>query len=96
MNKRLYEVLLAPLVSEKTTKAGERENSVTFWVKPDARKPEIKQAVESLFEVKVEAVRTSNLRSRAIRVGGRNGRSKGRKKAYVTLMQGHEITFAED
>jgi large subunit ribosomal protein L23 len=91
---RLTQVLVAPLVSEKSTQAGERENSYAFWVLPSASKHEIKDAVEYFTPgVKVEAVRTAVLGRTQVQFGGRKGRTKLRKKAYVKLAPGHEINF---
>lgn len=94
-NSRLQSVLIAPLVSEKTASSGERENSATFWVRPDATKNEIKQAVEKYFSnVKVASVTTSRNARAFTNVGNRPGREKARKKAYVKLAQG-EIQFTD-
>lgn len=93
---RLQQVLIAPLVSEKTTSSGERENSVTFWVKPDATKAQIKQAVESFFDgVKVDSVRTIRGARPFLTFGNKKGRGKRRKKAYVKLQAGSEIQFTD-
>lgn len=96
MKKCLSSVLLAPLVSEKTTRSGEQENSVAFWVNPKSTKKEIKLAVESFFEgVKVDSVNTT-IKGRTIaRFGQTQGQTKKAKKAYVKLAQGHQINFAE-
>ncbi len=92
---RLQSIIIAPLVSEKTTSAAERESSVAFWVKPDATKHEIKQAVEKFFsDVEVKSVRTSKLAREFTSVGNRKGRERGRKKAYVKLAKG-EIQFTD-
>src|SRR5688572_11798914 len=89
-------VLLAHVVTEKTTFSGERENSVVFWVDPRSTKPLIKRAVEKYFPTaKVEAVQTSVLRRENVRRGGQSGRGKKRKKAFVQLSPGHEINLAE-
>lgn len=90
------QVLLAPLVTEKTTMSGERENSVAFWVHPGANKSQIKKAVETFFpKAKVDSVRTSVKGREATRFGQKSGMTAKRKKAYVTLAEGHEISFAE-
>lgn len=92
----LAKVLLAPLVSEKTARSGERENSVAFWVNPKANKLEIKQAVEMFFPgAKVEAVRTIVKGRSNVRFGQIPGRTKKMKKAFVTLAKGTEINFTE-
>lgn len=91
--ERLINVLLAPVVSEKSTVVAETDNQYVFKVVPDATKPEIKGAVESLFNVHVEQVRVSNMKGKQKRFGARQGRRSGWKKAYVTLESGQEIDF---
>ncbi len=92
----LSNVLLAPIVSEKAARSGERENSVAFWVNPRASKIEIKKAVEAFFpSVKVAQVRTMVKGRDFVKFGSTEGRAKKKKKAYVTLMEGHQINFAE-
>ena len=94
MNKRIYEVLLGPVTSEKAAALEERENSFAFWVRPDATKKEVRMAVETLFKVGVHAVHTVRLRPE-VRVVGRHQRvGKWRKKAYVKLHAGHTIQLA--
>lgn len=90
------QVLVAPLVTEKTAASGERENSVAFWVHPKANKNQIKHAVEKFFpKIKVASVRTSIKGRQTTSFGQRSGTTVKRKKAYVTLAEGHEINFAE-
>ena len=91
---RLMQVLVAPIVSEKATMIAEKNNSVTFKVLQDATKPEIKAAVELMFEVKVDAVRVVNVAGKTKRFGGRAGRRSDFKKAYVSLAAGQTIDFA--
>lgn len=92
----LSKVLIAPLVSEKTTSSGDRENSVAFWVNTKATKQDIKQAVEIYFPtVKVLSVRTVVKARIFVTFGKTSGRTKKRKKAYVKLAAGHQINFAE-
>jgi large subunit ribosomal protein L23 len=94
MNKeRLMKVLLAPVVSEKSANAGET-NQVVFRVKPDASKPEIKRAVELMFDVNVEQVRVVNVNGKRKRFGVINGRRNDWKKAYVRLKEGQDIEFS--
>jgi len=96
MNKeRLLKVLLSPVVSEKSVSAADQGNQVAFKVTPDATKPEIKAAVEMLFEVNVEQVRTLNVKGKTKRFGQRMGKRAGWKKAYVRLKAGQDINFAE-
>ncbi|MGE3319550.1 MAG: 50S ribosomal protein L23 [Candidatus Berkiella sp.] len=94
----LSKVIIAPLVSEKATRSGERENSICFWVSPKANKHEIKQAIEQFFpdvKGKVESVRTLVKGRAFVRFGQTEGRAKKMKKAYVKLAQGTQINFAE-
>ena len=91
MTKRsAYDVIIAPVITEKATMASEA-NQVIFKVKPDATKPEIKAAIESLFKVKVKAVNVITVPAKTRRVLGRPGRSPAWKKAIVTLQSGNTI-----
>jgi len=92
--ERLMQVLVAPHVSEKAARVAETGNQVVFRVARDATKPEIKAAVELMFEVKVDAVQVVNVAGKAKRFGGRAGRRSDFKKAYVKLAQGQTIDFA--
>ncbi|MBV8063590.1 MAG: 50S ribosomal protein L23 [Nevskia sp.] len=91
--ERLHRIILAPVVSEKSTRSAEKHNQAVFKVLPDARKPEIKAAVEKLFNVKVEAIRTLNVKGKTKRFGASMGVRSDWKKAYVTLAEGQEIDF---
>ena len=91
--ERLLTVLKAPHISEKSTMVAEKLNTIVFKVATDATKAEIKAAVEKLFEVKVEAVRTLNVAGKTKRTGARMGRRSDWKKAYVTLVEGQDIDF---
>lgn len=98
--ERLMQVLLAPVVSEKSTFVGEKNNQFVFRVSPDATKPEVKAAVELLFSPKdkkleVEAVHIVNVKGKEKRMGKFVGRRSGWKKAYVCLKAGQDINFAE-
>jgi len=90
---RLAQVLVAPIVSEKATTVGEKHNQVLFKVLRDATKPEIKAAVELMFEVKVDSVQVVNAPGKAKRFGNRAGRRSDFKKAYVRLAAGQTIDF---
>ena len=90
---RLMQVLVAPIVSEKATMAAEKSNAVLFKVLQDATKPEIKAAVELLFNVKVQAVNVLNQKGKAKRFGKTVGRRDHVRKAYVTLQAGQELNF---
>ena len=92
--ERLMTVLLAPHVSEKSAIVAEKANQIVFRVRRDSTKPEIKAAVEMMFEVKVDAVRVVNVAGKAKRFGGRSGRRSDFKKAYVSLADGQSIDFA--
>ena len=91
---RLAQILVAPIISEKATMLGEKRNQVAFKVLRDATKPEIKAAVELMFKVEVDAVRTINQRGKEKRFGKSIGRRDHIKKAYVSLKKGHELNFS--
>jgi large subunit ribosomal protein L23 len=93
---RMYSVILEPHVSEKSTLMSEGNNQYAFKVAIDATKPEIKQAVESIFNVIVEDLQVLNVKGKTKRSArGKVRRRKNWKKAYVRLEAGHEIDFAE-
>ena len=89
--ERLMQVILAPIVSEKSTMIAEKNQQVAFRVVTDANKTEIKAAVELLFNVKVAGVATINTKGKAKRFGRTTGRRKDWKKAYVSLVPGQEF-----
>jgi large subunit ribosomal protein L23 len=91
---RLARVLVEPIVSEKATSVAEKHNQVLFKVLRDATKPEIKAAVELMFKVEVDAVRTINQRGKEKKFGRSMGRRDHIKKAYVSLKKGHELNFS--
>jgi len=91
--ERLMTVLLAPHVSEKTAIAADKNAQHVFRVIRDAKKEEIKKAVEKMFEVKVAAVNTINMNGKSKRFGQRQGKRSDWKKAIVTLEPGHDIDF---
>ncbi|RMD71825.1 MAG: 50S ribosomal protein L23 [Gammaproteobacteria bacterium] len=93
--ERLLKVLLAPVISEKSTRIGELYRQFAFKVARDATKPEIKKAVETMFKVEVDKVRVCNVKGKVKRFRGRPGRRPGWKKAYVSLKPGHDIKFGE-
>ncbi len=86
----LYDIIRKPIVTEKATLASEH-NAVVFEVAIDANKPQIKEAVESLFNVKVKAVNTTITKGKVKRFRGQLGKRKDVKKAYVTLEEGNTI-----
>lgn len=91
--ERLMKVLLAPHVSEKSTMAADKNRQYVFRVVRDASKPEIKQAVERMFEVQVEGVQLLNVKGKEKRFGRMSGRRPSWKKAYVTLKPDQDIDF---
>jgi large subunit ribosomal protein L23 len=88
-----YQVVLRPLITEKATRLSERHNAFTFEVHPLATKTEIKRAIETLFGVKVEDVRTQNRQGKMRRYRLKSGRMRGWKKAVVKLDKEHRIDF---
>ena len=88
---RLHQIIIAPVISEKSTTAAEKANAAVFKVLRDAKKPEIKTAVETLFKVKVESVRTLNVKGKTKGFGRTPGRRSDWKKAYVKLAEGQEL-----
>ena len=94
--QRLLKIIVGPHLSEKTSLLSERNNQVTFKVAGDATKPEIKAAVESLFDVQVKEVQVLNVKGKTKRTArGKQRRSSDWKKAYIKLEQGHEIDLAD-
>lgn len=91
---RLLQIILAPVVSEKSTFVADKHQQVVLRVTKDACKDEIKAAVELLFKVKVEAVKVTNVKGKQKRFGRVAGRRKDWKKAYVCLEAGQTIDFA--
>jgi large subunit ribosomal protein L23 len=89
--ERLLKVLIAPHVSEKSSVVAEQNNQYVFKVAKDASKPEIKKAVEMLFNVQVGSVQVSNTKGKSKRFGAIQGRRSDWKKAYVTLKADQSI-----
>lgn len=85
-----YDVIRKPLITEKATMASEH-GAVVFEVAMDANKPSIKEAVETLFGVKVKSVNTAVTKGKVKRFRGQPGRRRDVKKAYVTLEEGNTI-----
>ena len=90
IDPRHYDVILGPVITEKATVASE-QNKVTFRVAKSATKPEIKAAVERLFDVKVDGVNTILTKGKRKVFRGRAGQRSDVKKAIVTLAEGHSI-----
>lgn len=92
--ERLMNVLIGPHVSEKSARVAEGANQFVFRVRRDATKPEVKAAVELMFEVKVADVNVVNVGGKQKRFGQRLGRRQDYKKAYVRLAPGQSIDFS--
>ena len=92
MNKK-YDIIYAPIITEKTAMLAQNENKFAFKVDPRANKTEIKQAIESIFKVKVESITTSNSHPKKRRVGKYTGYADKYKKAIVKLAEGNSISF---
>ena len=91
--EKLLNVLLSPRVSEKSTRIGEQSNQFVFDVVKTATKPDIKKAVEMMFEVEVASVQVCNVKGKTKRFRRIVGRRRSVKKAYVRLKPGHDIDF---
>jgi large subunit ribosomal protein L23 len=91
---QLMNVVLAPVVSEKSTFVADKNRQYVFRVADRATKPEIKAAIELMFKTKVEGVTVLNVRGKERRFGRLSGRRRNWKKAYVRLAEGQEINFA--
>jgi large subunit ribosomal protein L23 len=91
---RLMNMVLAPVVSEKSTFVADKNRQYVFRVADGATKPQIKAAVELMFKTKVEGVTVLNVKGKERRFGRTIGRKRSWKKAYVRLAEGQEINFA--
>ncbi len=89
--KDRHSIIVRPVITEKSTRLKDRNHEVCFEVPRDANKVEIKKAVEQLFKVKVEAVRTQNKLGKVRRVGRSSGKTKDWKKAFVKLKEGEKM-----
>jgi large subunit ribosomal protein L23 len=92
--EQLMNVVLAPVVSEKSTFVADKNRQYVFRVADDATKPQIKAAIELMFKTKVDDVTVLNVRGKDRRFGRLSGRRRNWKKAYVRLAEGQEINFA--
>ena len=90
-----YQIIKAPIDTEKTNLQKELLNQVSFEVDPGANRVEIKRAVEQIFDVKIKSVKTMNVKGKVKQRGRITGKRKDWKKALVTLMPGHRINFFE-
>jgi len=93
-SQRLAQVLLSPVVSEKSAMAADNDRRYTFKVMTDATKREIGRAVEVMFDVEVADVRVVNMKGKRKRFGAYQGKRKDWRKAYVKLKEGHDIDFS--
>ena len=95
MTRSAREILIRPLMTEKSMRQKEELNTVAFRVRPDANKVEIRTAVETVFNVKVSSVRTAMFEGKMKRMGRAEGRRPNWKKAVVALAPGHKIEIVE-
>ena len=95
MSRDPREILIRPLMTEKSMRDKEEHNTVAFRVRPDANKIEIRAAIEAVFNVKVAAVRTASFEGQLKRMGKHQGRRPDWKKAVITLQPGHKIDLVE-
>jgi len=91
--ERLLKVILNPHVSDKAYSLSDSDTTIVFKVATFANKYDVKDAVEALFDVKVNSVNLLNVKGKARRFGRVEGRTKNWKKAYVKLAKGHDINF---
>ncbi|MFQ5828895.1 MAG: 50S ribosomal protein L23 [Candidatus Methylomirabilia bacterium] len=89
------DVVVRPIMTEKSMRLKEERNTVTFRVAPDANKVEIRQAIEAVFNVRVREVRTARVYGKLKRLGRFQGRRPSWKKALVTLAPGYKIELVE-
>ena len=90
------EIIVRPLVTEKSISAQDKANTVVFEVKRDANKIAIKQAIEEIFKVKVESVNVVNQKPKTKRMGRYEGKTNNLKKAYIKLKEGSKIDILAD
>lgn len=95
MNKSPHDIIIRPVLTEKSTQMRDEQNQFCFSVRLDANKIEIKHAIEKLFDVSVASVRTQIMRGKVKRYGRGYGKRPNWKKAIVTLQEGQNIEFFE-
>jgi large subunit ribosomal protein L23 len=95
MTTDLYDIIRVPRITEKGTRLREKSNVLTFEVRTDANKVQVRKAIEGIFKVKVVDVTTVNIAGKQKRMGMRQGRRSDWKKAYVTLKPGEKIDIFE-
>jgi large subunit ribosomal protein L23 len=91
----LYQVLIAPVVTEKSTRAAELHGQAVFQVASSATRNDVKAAIQQAFDVEVESVKILNVKGKTKRFGKSIGKRNDRKKAYIRLKDGSDIDFAE-
>ncbi len=91
MRKDPYNIIIRPVITEKSTWLKEKNREICFEVNPSANKIEIKEATEYLFKVKIEKVRIVKKKGKMRRVGRNQGRTKDWKKAYIRLKEGEKM-----
>ena len=95
MNKNSYDVLIRPLITEKSTTLREQGNKFCFFVSPDSNRIDVKKAVEEALKVKVEKVNIVSVHGKKKRFGRFEGKKPERKKAIVTLKEGEKLELLE-
>jgi large subunit ribosomal protein L23 len=95
MTSDVYDIIRLPRITEKGTRLKEKSNVLTFEVRTDANKVQVRKAIEGIFKVKVLDVTTVNVPGKRKRMGQREGRRSDWKKAYVTLKAGDKIDIFE-
>ena len=91
MKKDPYQIILRPVITEKSTWLKDANREICFEVHPDANKIQIKEAAEQLFKIKVARVRVMSQRGKMRRVGRSQGKTKDWKKAYIKLKEGEKM-----
>lgn len=91
----LFQVIISPVVTEKSTRAAEYHGQAVFHVANSATRNDVKAAVEQAFDVEVESVKILNVKGKTKRFGRTLGKRNDRKKAYIRLKEGSDIDFAE-
>ncbi len=93
--ERMYNILIAPIISEKSSRIGELNNQFIFEVARDATKTEIREAVQTVFDVRVTSVQILNRRGKTKRFGRTLGKRVDTRKAFVRLHKDDDISFHE-
>lgn len=93
MNLESFKIVIAPVLSEKATRVADKNHQIVFKVMLGATKPAIKKAIEEIYGVKVDSVRTAVVKGKRRHFGRVSGRQNNWKKAYVELAEGYDIDF---